>query len=90
MPEPTGSASRDPRLASTGSFGPFVLDRDEGTLRRRGVEIELPARSLRLLDALVRSAGRVVSKDGLIDEGRQAAVWILAPEIGRARRRERV
>ena len=70
-PEPRLRATRDtdpdrgwaPRVA----FGPFVLDRREGTLRRRGTEIALPARALRLLEALVDSAGRTLSKDRLID-----------------------
>ena len=50
-------------------FGPFVLDRAERTLRRRGIEIALPERSLRLLEVLVRSAGQTVSRDRLVEEG---------------------
>lgn len=74
LEEQVGSASNSPERRSIDTpvfFGPFVLDRVERTLRRRGIEIALPERSLRLLEVLVRSAGQTVSKDRLVEEGWQ-------------------
>ena len=56
------------RLGERVSFGPFVLDLVDRSLRRNGVEVRLPSRSLLLLVALVRSAGRTLAKDRLIED----------------------
>ena len=50
------------------SFGPFVLDVPERRLLRGEAEIVLPERSFRLLEVLVRSSGRLVSKERLVTE----------------------
>ncbi len=74
--EHIGSAPDSPDIASVDgrvSFGPFVLDREERTLQRHGTEIALPERSLRLLEVLVRLAGKTVSKDRLVAEVWQGA-----------------
>jgi DNA-binding winged helix-turn-helix (wHTH) protein/tetratricopeptide (TPR) repeat protein len=51
-------------------FGVFILDRPRRRVSRDGAQIELRSQSFDVLDYLVRNAGRVVSKDELID-----AVW---------------
>lgn len=70
LEEQIGSTAVFPEQASDDarvSFGQFVLDRKKRTLQRRGTEIALPERSLRLLEVLVRSAGQTVSKDRLVE-----------------------
>ena len=52
------------------AFGPYVLDRAESRLLRDGGELALPPRPFALLSHLVAHAGRLVSKDDLLD-----AVW---------------
>ncbi len=52
------------------AFGPFQFDRGERLLRRDGTEIALPPRAIGVLEHLLERAGRVVSKQSLID-----AVW---------------
>lgn len=74
LEEQIESASVSTERRSIGTlafFGPFVLDRVERTLQRRGIEIALPERSLRLLEVLVGSAGQTVSKGRLVEEGWQ-------------------
>lgn len=48
------------------AFGPFVLDRAAGLVRRDGEEIGLGQRGLALLDALLSADGQAVSKDDLL------------------------
>jgi DNA-binding winged helix-turn-helix (wHTH) protein/tetratricopeptide (TPR) repeat protein len=55
-------------------FGAFILDQPRRTVSRDGADIELRSQSFDVLDYLVRNAGRVVSKDELID-----AVWDRKP-----------
>lgn len=53
------------------AFGPFVLDEAAGRLRRDdGTPLELPPRDFALLCVLAGRAGRLVTKDELLD-----AVW---------------
>lgn len=51
-------------------FGAFSLDRSRRAILRDGTEIELRSQSFDVLNCLARNAGRVVSKDELIE-----AVW---------------
>jgi DNA-binding winged helix-turn-helix (wHTH) protein len=46
-------------------FGPFVLDSETRQLRRRGVEVHLTPKALELLELLVRSRPRAVSKTAI-------------------------
>ncbi len=55
-------------------FDAFILDRPRRALLKDGAEIELRSQSFDVLDYLARNAGRVVSKDELID-----AVWDRKP-----------
>jgi DNA-binding winged helix-turn-helix (wHTH) protein/tetratricopeptide (TPR) repeat protein len=55
-------------------FGAFILDQPRRALLRDGVQVELRSQSFDVLDYLARNAGRVVSKDELID-----AVWNRKP-----------
>src|SRR4029079_16612650 len=48
-------------------FGPFRFDRANGLLSRDGAELPLPPRALALLSVLVERAGRVTSKQELLD-----------------------
>jgi two-component system alkaline phosphatase synthesis response regulator PhoP len=48
-------------------FGDCEVDFDRGEVRRKGVPIEISAQEFRLLSAFVRSPGRVLSRDQLID-----------------------
>lgn len=49
------------------SFGPFVLDPRRGKLFREGHPVPVSSKGLRLLEALIGSAGRVLSKAELIE-----------------------
>jgi DNA-binding response OmpR family regulator len=51
-------------------FGDIELDFNRGELRKAGASVELTATEFRLLSVLVRSAGRVLSRNQLLD-----AVW---------------
>ena len=51
-------------------FGPFHLDVDEHELRRGGQVVPLPGKAFELLVALVRQAGRTVTKGELL-----ASLW---------------
>jgi adenylate cyclase len=51
-------------------FAGFALDTDKGLLSRDGKAVELRPKSYALLDFMARNAGRVLSKDELLD-----AVW---------------
>jgi DNA-binding winged helix-turn-helix (wHTH) protein/WD40 repeat protein len=48
-------------------FGPFRFDAADGALSRGGVEVPLPPRALGVLALLVENAGRLVSKQLLLD-----------------------
>jgi DNA-binding winged helix-turn-helix (wHTH) protein len=67
--EPPASLVFHP-AAGVVSFGPFQFDRAERLLCRDGAEIALPPRAVGVLEHLLERAGRVVSKQSLID-----AVW---------------
>ena len=49
------------------AFGPFVLDAEAGTLVRQGVPVPVGYRGLRLLAAMVRRQGEIVTKSDLMD-----------------------
>jgi DNA-binding winged helix-turn-helix (wHTH) protein len=56
-----------PNTRSVVYFGPFRLDLSDGLLTRDGEEVRLPPRALTILQHLVERAGRIVSKQSLID-----------------------
>lgn len=47
-------------------FGPFVLDAGRGMLTRDGATVPVGSRAVRILEALLRAGGRVVTKEELI------------------------
>ncbi len=66
-PEPAATTSNAPPALH---FGPFVLDLRAGRLQRDGQPVDLAPRPFALLAYLSQHAGRLVSKDELLD-----AVW---------------
>jgi len=56
-----------PGTRSVVYFGPFRLDLSDGLLTRGGDEVRLPPRALAILQHLVERAGRIVSKQSLMD-----------------------
>ena len=56
-----------PSARSVVYFGPFRLDLSDGLLSRDGEEVRLPPRALTILQHLVERAGRIVSKQSLMD-----------------------
>jgi DNA-binding response OmpR family regulator len=60
--------SRHPERAR--QFGDCAVDFERATLRRAGQPVDITPQELRLLEALLGAAGRVVSRDQLI-----AAAW---------------
>ena len=48
------------------TFGPFVLDRQRGRLLREGRPVAVSSKGLRLLEALLGSPGRVLTKNELM------------------------
>ena len=48
-------------------FGPFALDADRGVLSRDGAPVDAGHRAVRLLQALLRAEGRVLTKAELLD-----------------------
>jgi DNA-binding winged helix-turn-helix (wHTH) protein/WD40 repeat protein len=56
-----------PSKRSVVYFGPFRLDLSDGLLSRGGEEVRLPPRALTILRHLVERAGRIVSKQTLMD-----------------------
>lgn len=59
-----------PSAALRVGFADFVLDEADARLSRSGREVALPPKALGVLCTLVRHAGRLVTKDALLD-----AVW---------------
>jgi two-component system, OmpR family, response regulator MprA len=59
------------------AFADLVLDRESGTARRAGREIELTRREAELLELLLRNARRVVTRELALDE-----VWGGDGEVG--------
>ncbi|MCA6119249.1 winged helix-turn-helix domain-containing protein [Bradyrhizobium sp. WSM 1738] len=53
-------------MPSDFAFGPFVLDRQRGLLLREGRPVAISNKGLRLLEALVGSPGRVLTKSELM------------------------
>ena len=56
-----------PGTRSVVYFGAFRLDLSDGLLTRNGEEVRLPPRALIILQHLVERAGRIVSKQSLMD-----------------------
>jgi eukaryotic-like serine/threonine-protein kinase len=56
-----------PSARSIVYFGPFRLDLSDGLLSRAGEEVRLPPRAMTILQHLVERAGRIVSKQALMD-----------------------
>jgi DNA-binding winged helix-turn-helix (wHTH) protein len=56
------------------AFGPFVLDREVGTLLREGVRVPVGYRGMLLLSALLSRPGEVLTKSDLIDAAWQGSV----------------
>jgi len=56
------------------AFGPFVLDREAGTLLREGVPVPVGYRGILLLSALLSRPGEVMTKSDLIDAAWQGTV----------------
>ncbi len=48
------------------TFGPFILDRQRGRLLREGRPVALSSKGLKLLEALIGSAGQVLTKTDLM------------------------
>ncbi|HET7618904.1 MAG TPA: winged helix-turn-helix domain-containing protein [Vicinamibacterales bacterium] len=69
MPEhdPARTLVFHPNARSVVYFGAFRLDLADGLLSRGGEEIRLPPRALAILQHLVERAGRIVSKQALMD-----------------------
>jgi Tol biopolymer transport system component/DNA-binding winged helix-turn-helix (wHTH) protein len=65
--DPSPSLVFHPSARRIVRFGAFRMDLADGTLWREGEEIRLPPRALALLQHLVERAGRVVSKQALMD-----------------------
>ena len=51
-------------------FGPFELDRGAGELRKQGVKVRLQEQPFRILQMLVESPNRLVTREEL-----RAALW---------------
>jgi DNA-binding response OmpR family regulator len=58
----------DQRAEDVFRFGPFELDMTRFELRRNGRPIDTTTTELKLLAALVRNRGRVLTRDRLLDE----------------------
>jgi DNA-binding response OmpR family regulator len=58
----------DKHYEDTYRFGPFELDLERFELRRDGRSIDATTTELRLLAAMVRNRGRVLTRDQLLDE----------------------
>jgi len=62
----SSSVSRHPSAAAI-VFGPFRFDRSNRILSRDGEEISLPPRVVAVLEFLLDRAGRIVSKDAILE-----------------------
>ena len=75
---PAGSTQTSPQHGRTSApgyaFGPFLLDTRSNHLFRDNEPVAMPARHMAVLRALVAAAGKVVSKDHLIEVGWGRAV----------------
>jgi TolB-like protein len=58
-----------PAMTGSATFGPFVLDRQNGKLYRDGNPVSLTSKGLLLLEALASSPGRVFTKHELMQAG---------------------
>jgi eukaryotic-like serine/threonine-protein kinase len=65
--DPSRALIFHPSARSVVYFGPFRMDLSDGLLTRNGEEVRLPPRALTILQHLVERAGRVVSKQSLLD-----------------------
>ena len=65
--DPPRALSFHPSARSIVYFGPFRLDLSDGLLSRAGEEVRLPPRAMTILQHLVERAGRIVSKQALMD-----------------------
>lgn len=63
-----GTERSDERSESIYRFGPFELDLARFELRRGGRALDTTATELKLLSALARNRGRVLTRDRLLDE----------------------
>ncbi len=70
MSEQPRGGHRDPGFGGCFLFPPFEFDPDTGVLHRANEETLLPPRASEVLTVLLENAGRLVSKDDLLD-----AVW---------------
>jgi two-component system alkaline phosphatase synthesis response regulator PhoP len=61
-------ASHETEPARPFAFGDMELDVERGEIRRSGVAVDVTVTEFRLLAALVRSRGRVLSRQQLLDE----------------------
>ena len=71
------------------AFDEFELDAERLSLRRAGRSIKLESSALRLLVALVRNAGELLSKDDLVEEvweGRAVADNVITVAMARLRK----
>ena len=65
--EPPRALIFPPSPRSAVFFGPFRLELADGLLTRGGEEVRLPPRAMIILQQLVARAGRIVSKQALMD-----------------------
>jgi len=65
--DPPRTLAFHPSARSVVYFGSFRLDLSDGLLTRNGEEVRLPPRALTILQHLVERAGRIVSKQTLMD-----------------------
>jgi DNA-binding response OmpR family regulator len=63
-----GTAHGDEHGESVYRFGPFELDLNRFELRRGGHALDTTTTELKLLSALARNRGRVLTRDRLLDE----------------------
>jgi two-component system alkaline phosphatase synthesis response regulator PhoP len=61
------NGDRQPKDSARYRFGDVELDFDKGELRKGNLPVELTATEFKLIGALVRSEGRVLSRSQLID-----------------------
>lgn len=76
------------KTAGVLAAGPFRLDRREGRLTRDGVVLALSGKPLALLDALMRAAPRLVTKEEIFDQiwfGRAVSEAVLTTAIRQIR-----